>query len=143
MKRTLAPPEHVEHDATAADPWRMAVSAWIVVEEHRWLELDVLMRNAPPVVLRLFDTQYPLIVWKPTSYALPLPRSATNESQLRKLPVLAITAGRLSLLRKWTSLPRLKLMLLNSTLEIWLPPASPQIVGLYAPDPVYEPVTLS
>src|SRR6266540_809488 len=115
MKRTLAPPEHVEHDATAADPWRMAVSAWIVVEEHRWLELDVLMRNAPPVVLRLFDTQYPLIVWKPTSYALPLPRSATNESQLRKLPVLAITAGRLSLLRKGTSLPRLKWMLLVVT----------------------------
>src|SRR6266508_3528353 len=97
MKRTLAPPEHVEHDATAADPWRMAVSAWIVVEEHRWLELDVLMRNAPPVVLRLFDTQYPLIVWKPTSYALPLPRSATNESQLRKLPVL-VNERRFSLL---------------------------------------------
>src|SRR6266545_325297 len=112
LTRTLAPPEHVEHDATAADPWRMAVSAWIVVEEHRWLELDVLMRNAPPVVFWLFDTQYPSIVWKPTSYALPLPRSATNESQLRKLPVLAITAGRLSLLRKWTSLPRLKWMLL-------------------------------
>src|SRR4051794_20175962 len=66
-----------------------ASAVTVTVPAQDAVELDALIRGVP-----LLDTQYPVTDWNPRSYGLLLPRPTVKWSNVRLLPLLAMTAGR-------------------------------------------------